>query len=49
MFGVNGAAIGCIGIDAPSVRLTLERIPAAAAAIVEAAARLSAALTTGRG
>jgi len=49
VFGVNGAAIGCIGIDAPSVRLTLERIPAAAAAIVEAAARLSAALTTGRG
>jgi IclR family acetate operon transcriptional repressor len=49
VFGANGAAIGCIGIDAPSVRLTSDRIPAAAAAIVDAAARLSAALATGRG
>ena len=48
VFGADGAAIGCIGIDAPSARLTNERIPAAAAAVVLAAARLSAALTTGR-
>jgi IclR family acetate operon transcriptional repressor len=44
VFGTNGVSIGCIGIDAPSVRLTTERIPDAAAFVVDAAARLSEAL-----
>jgi IclR family acetate operon transcriptional repressor len=48
VFGTDGVPIGCIGIDAPSVRLTAERIPAAAAAVVDAAGRLSAALGGGR-
>lgn len=43
-FGPNGAAIGCIGIDAPSVRLTADRIPGVAAHVVDVARRLSAAL-----
>ena len=48
VYGTNGGAIGCIGIDAPSVRLTAERIPEAAAAVMDAAGRLSAALGTRR-
>lgn len=41
VFGAGGVAVGCVGIDAPSVRLTDERIPDAARAVVEAAARIS--------
>ena len=48
VFGMNGASIGCIGIDAPSVRLTIDRIPEAAAFVVDAARRLSHALGSGR-
>lgn len=48
VFGPDGAAIGCIGIDAPSVRLTADRIPGAAAHVVDVAGRLSAALATAR-
>lgn len=48
VYGTDGVAIGCIGIDAPSVRLTPERIPEAAASVVEAAWRLSLALRSGR-
>ena len=48
VFGTNGVAIGCIGIDAPSVRLTVDRIPGAAAFVVDAARRLSHALGSGR-
>ena len=44
VFGPGGAPIGCIGIDAPSVRLTADRIPAAAAHVVAVAWRLSEAL-----
>ncbi len=44
VLGPGGAPIGCIGIDAPSVRLTRERIPAAAAHVAAVAGRLSAAL-----
>jgi IclR family acetate operon transcriptional repressor len=45
VYGPGGAAIGCIGIDAPSVRLTADRIPAAAAHVVLVARRLSEALS----
>ena len=45
VFGPGGAAIGCIGIDAPSVRLTRERIPEAAAHVVAVAGRLSGTLS----
>lgn len=48
VFGPGGAAVGCIGIDAPSVRLTRERIPEAAAQAVDIAKRLSAALSRAR-
>ena len=44
VFGSGGTPIGCIGIDAPSVRLTADRIPAAAAHVVLVARRLSEAL-----
>jgi IclR family acetate operon transcriptional repressor len=44
VFDGSGAAIGCIGIDAPSVRLTAERIPEAAAHVIDAASRVSRAL-----
>jgi IclR family acetate operon transcriptional repressor len=47
-FGSGGAAIGCIGIDAPSARLTADRVAGAAAHVVEVAARLSIALATAR-
>ena len=48
VYGPNGAAIGCIGIDAPSVRLTIDRVPGAAAHVVDVARRLSLALATAR-
>ncbi len=48
VFGAGGVAIGCIGIDAPSVRLTAERIPEAAAHVVDVAQGLSAALQAAR-
>jgi len=41
VFDPGGNAIGCIGIDAPSVRLTFEQLPEAARKVVDAAARLS--------
>jgi DNA-binding IclR family transcriptional regulator len=44
VFDASGTAVGCIGIDAPSVRLTFERLPEAARAVVDAAARVSRAL-----
>ncbi len=44
VFDQHGIAIGCIGIDAPSVRLTHERLPEAARIVVDAAARVSRAL-----
>jgi IclR family acetate operon transcriptional repressor len=48
VFGPGGRPVGCIGIDAPSVRLTLERVPEAAAHVVDVARRLSLALATAR-
>jgi IclR family acetate operon transcriptional repressor len=48
VFGPGGAPIGCIGIDAPSVRLTIDRVPEAAAHVVDVARRLTAALATAR-
>lgn len=48
VFGPGGAPIGCVGIDAPSVRLTRERVPEAAAHVVAVADRLSAALAKTR-
>ncbi len=48
VFGPGGAPIGCIGIDAPSVRLTADRVPTAAAQVVLAARRLSEALARAR-
>jgi IclR family acetate operon transcriptional repressor len=44
VFDESGGAIGCIGIDAPSVRLTHERLPEVASHVVDAAARVSRAL-----
>lgn len=44
VFGPDGAAVGCIGIDAPSVRLTPERVVAVSTLIVDVAQRLTAAL-----
>jgi DNA-binding IclR family transcriptional regulator len=41
VFDPAGNAIGCIGIDAPSVRLTFEQLPEAARHVTDAAARLS--------
>lgn len=37
VFDGSGTAIGCVGIDAPSVRLTDERVPEAVRAVVDAA------------
>lgn len=48
VFGPGGAPVGCIGIDAPSVRLTIDRVPAAAAHVVEVARRLSLELAAAR-
>lgn len=48
VFGPGGDPIGCIGIDAPSVRLTPDRVPEAAAHVVEVARRLSQALAIAR-
>jgi DNA-binding IclR family transcriptional regulator len=44
VFDATGNSVGCVGIDAPSVRLTFERLPDAARAVVETAARVSTAL-----
>lgn len=48
VFGPGGVPIGCIGIDAPSVRLTAERLDQAAAHVVDVAGRLTAALASAR-
>jgi IclR family acetate operon transcriptional repressor len=48
VYGPGGVPIGCIGIDAPSVRLTPDRIAEAAAHVVDVAGRLSASLATAR-
>jgi DNA-binding IclR family transcriptional regulator len=48
VYGPGGDPIACIGIDAPSVRLTIDRVPAAAAHVVDVARRLSLALSTAR-
>jgi IclR family acetate operon transcriptional repressor len=48
VFGPDGTALGCVGIDAPSVRLTDDRVVDAAGHVVDAADRLSAALTAAR-
>jgi IclR family acetate operon transcriptional repressor len=48
VFGPGGAAIGCIGIDAPSVRLTSERVHEAARQVMNAARRLSTTLARAR-
>jgi DNA-binding IclR family transcriptional regulator len=48
VFGPGGAPVGCIGIDAPSVRVTAERVEQAAAHVVDVARRLTAALATAR-
>ena len=45
IFGPGGLPVACIGIDAPSARLTTERIPEAAAQVVAVARRLSEALS----
>ena len=42
--GPDGTPVGCIGIDAPSVRLTADLVPGAAAHVVAVARRLSASL-----
>ncbi len=44
VFDASGTAIGCVGIDAPSVRLTFERLPDAARHVVDTAAQVSSAL-----
>jgi DNA-binding IclR family transcriptional regulator len=48
VFGPGGVPIGCVGIDAPSVRLTMSRVPAAAAHVVDVARRLTLSLATAR-
>jgi IclR family acetate operon transcriptional repressor len=48
VFGPGGMPVGCIGIDAPSVRLTLDRVPDAAAHVVAVARRLSQSLAPAR-
>ena len=42
--GPNGEAIGCIGIDGPSTRMTPDRLPELAAHVVQIASQLSARL-----
>jgi DNA-binding IclR family transcriptional regulator len=42
VFNALGEAMGCIGIDGPSIRMTDDRIPALADQVKDAAARLSA-------
>ncbi len=44
VFNALGEAIGCVGIDGPSVRMTEDRLDALAASVVAAAERLSAGL-----
>jgi DNA-binding IclR family transcriptional regulator len=41
VFDASGSAVGCIGIDAPSVRLTFDQLPVVARHVVDSAARLS--------
>jgi IclR family acetate operon transcriptional repressor len=48
VFGPDGAPIGCIGIDAPSVRLTSDRVVEAAGQVMAIAGRLSMALAVAR-
>jgi IclR family acetate operon transcriptional repressor len=48
VFGPDRGAIGCIGIDAPSVRLTADRVPDVARLVADAAGRLSDALAAAR-
>ena len=48
VFGPGGRAIAVIGIDAPSVRLTSDRISAAAAHVAAVAGRLSAVIGMAR-
>lgn len=45
VFNSSGDAVGCIGIDGPSVRLTESRIDAMGATVVAAAARLTQTIT----
>lgn len=48
VLGPGGRPVGCVGIDAPSVRLTLDRVPGAAAHVMDVARRLSLALSAAR-
>ncbi len=48
VFGPGGRAIAVIGIDAPSARLTADRIAGAAAHVAAVAARLSTAISMAR-
>lgn len=48
VLGPGGIPLGCIGIDAPSVRLTLDRAPAVAAHVMDVARRLSLSLSAAR-
>jgi DNA-binding IclR family transcriptional regulator len=48
VFGSDGAPIGCIGIDAPSVRLTADRVDEAARVVIDGASRLSATIAKAR-
>jgi DNA-binding IclR family transcriptional regulator len=46
VFNALGEAIGCAGIDGPSVRMTEDRLDGLAASVVAAAERLSASMRT---
>lgn len=46
VFNARGEAIGCIGIDGPSVRVTEDRLHDLAASVVEVAERLTASFST---
>ena len=48
VFGPDGRAIGCIGIDAPSVRLASDRVPEVADQVVATADRLTTAMAAAR-
>jgi DNA-binding IclR family transcriptional regulator len=48
VFGSDGRAIGCIGVDGPSVRMTLDRIPDVARCVADIARRMSTVLSGGR-
>jgi DNA-binding IclR family transcriptional regulator len=45
VFNADGEAIGCIGIDGPSVRMTQDRLDALAGQVKNAAERLTAAIS----